>query len=467
MTFCGKHLRGVTAKASILVVDDDPDMRRSLSETLRRDGHIVFVAEDGHAGIKVMEKTSLDLIITDLKMPGLDGMGLLFEAKKRLPDIPVVMITGYGSVENAVEAMKKGAFDYILKPCPLDIIEHVVERALNKRCRSYLTEGRMSSDAGMPFSFVTQNQRMHSLLTTAQNIAASRATVFVQGESGTGKELLARFIHGHSDRKSGPFVGINCAALPEGLLESELFGHEKGAFTGAIMRKIGKFELADKGTILLDEISEMPIQLQAKLLRVLQESEIDRVGGKGPVRIDVRVIATTNRDIQDMVSDGLFREDLFYRLNVIPLKLPALRDRKEDIPVLGDFFMKKYSKMYGRPAQRLSDEAVQYLQTRIWKGNVRELENTMERGVLLCESAEVIINHLLLEDSSGELVPTPANQENKTSTLWAAEKALILKALNRTNGNRTHAAKTLGISVRTLRNKLQEYRVAGWVEGQS
>jgi two-component system response regulator FlrC len=305
---------------------------------------------------------------------------------------------------------------------------------------------------------------MQGLLDMVRNVASSRATVFIQGESGTGKELLSRFIHAESDRKDRPFVAVNCAALPEGLLESELFGHEKGAFTGAVTRKIGKFELAQAGTILLDEISEMQVQLQAKLLRVLQENEIDRVGGKVPIAIDVRVIATTNRDIEAMVKKGEFREDLYYRLNVIPLKIPPLRERKEDIPALCDYFVKKYSHLYGRPVQGVSPEAFEYLITLPWKGNVRELENTVERAVLLCAGKEVTRQGLLLDDIAVKPPGEKPASLTGTAPLKDVERELILKALDETDGNRTYAAKILGISVRTMRNKLQEYRLQGWVK---
>ncbi len=453
------------SKASILVVDDDPNMRLALFEALRRNGHNILLAEDGQDAVRVMERTPLDLVITDLKMPNLDGMGVLSEAKRKYADLPVVMITGYGTIENAVDAMKKGAFDYVLKPCSVDIIEHVVKRALGLRNGTHITKGEPAAhgETSAELTLVARSERMNEVLTIARNVASSRATIFIQGESGTGKELLARYIHAHSDRKDGPFVAINCAALPEGLLESELFGHEKGAFTGAIARKIGKFELANKGSILLDEISEMSVQLQAKLLRVLQESEIDRVGGRAPVAIDVRVLATTNRDIEAMVRNQSFREDLFYRLNVIPLKIPSLRERKDDIPLLCGYFIRKYSGLYGRPVRRLSRDATEHLLTHPWKGNVRELENTLERAVLLATGEEISRNDLLLE-VSGAGVSVEVTKPQGTATLKDVEKDLILQALKETDGNRTHAAKVLGISVRTLRNKLQEYRMHGWVE---
>lgn len=449
---------------SILIVDDDSNMRLALSEALKRGRHTVFAAEDGRAALRVMERTAIDLIITDLKMPNLDGMSVLLEAKQRFPDLPVVMVTGYGTIGNAVEAMKKGAFDYVLKPCSVDILEHVVARALHGRNGTgaeKVLNGDESDKKTAP-TFVTQNEEMKGILAIAKSVAASRATIFIQGESGTGKEVLARLIHYESDRRNGPFVGINCAALPEGLLESELFGHEKGAFTGAITRKIGKFESAEKGTILLDEVSEMPVQLQAKLLRVLQENEIDRIGGKSPIHIDVRVIATTNRDIEAVVQNGSFREDLFYRLNVIPLRIPALRERREDIPLLCDYFIKKYSRLYKKPLYALSGDASEYLISHQWKGNVRELENTIERAVLLSTGEEITCSEIL---PAGSTAKKPAESpKSSAGTIRDAEKDLILKALQETNGNRTHAAKALGISVRTLRNKLHEYRVHGWVE---
>ncbi|MDP3028656.1 MAG: sigma-54 dependent transcriptional regulator [Deltaproteobacteria bacterium] len=452
--------------ASILIVDDDPNVRLALFEALARNNHKIVLAEDGQAAVKVIDKTPLDLIITDLKMPKLDGMDVLLEAKKRFPDLPVVMLTGYGTIENAVETMKKGAFDYILKPCSVEVLEHVVERALGTRRGAHIMKGQPASENRMPPAptLVTRNARMQGILDIAGSVATSRATVFIQGESGTGKELLARFIHAESERKDKPFIAVNCAALPEGLLESELFGHEKGAFTGAITRKMGKFELAQTGTILLDEISEMQIQLQAKLLRVLQENEIDRVGGKVPIAIDVRVIATTNRDIEAMVKKGEFREDLYYRLNVIPLKIPPLRERKEDIPALCDYFVKKYSQLYGRQVQGVSPETSEYLLTLPWKGNVRELENTVERAVLLCTGKEVTRQSLMLDDIAVKPPGEKPTSLTGTAPLKDMEREQILKALGETDGNRTYAAKILGISVRTLRNKLQEYRLHGWVE---
>jgi DNA-binding NtrC family response regulator len=369
------------------------------------------------------------------------------------------MVTAYGTIQNAVEAMKEGAFDYILKPFSYEDLDSAVKRAM---MASSSLIGRSSEKAwsgrskGRPI--VTQNPKMLKLMELARNIAASNATVLIQGESGTGKELLARFIFENSPRRSKPFVVINCAAIPENLLESELFGHEKGSFTGAVAQRIGKFELANHGTFLLDEIGEMSLQLQAKLLRVLQEFELDRVGGKAPIPIDVRVIATTNEDLHQAVENGDFREDLFYRLNVIPLTIPPLRERKEDISLLVEYFLKRQGeKPGGRKGIAISQEAEALLLKYDWKGNVRELENFVERAALVCETGIIEPRHFFLDG-----VVTVESEPRGVmvgSTVREMEKQLILKTLDEVAGNRTHAAKILGISIRTLRNKLNEYRV--------
>jgi len=307
------------------------------------------------------------------------------------------------------------------------------------------------------FTIITRNRGMNELLRTAREIADSQASIFLQGESGTGKELFARYIHRYSRRRDRPFVAINCTALPETLLESELFGHEKGSFTGALGRKKGKFELADHGTILLDEISEMDVQLQSKLLRVLQEKEVERVGGSGPIPIDVRIIATTNRDIEEQIREGKFREDLFYRLNVVPFHLPPLRDRRDDIPLLANYFIEKYNRIDKRSVKGLTEEATEVLMQMRWKGNVRELENIIERGVLMCKGDHIEKKDLFVNERNRQVEETRA-PFMATAPLKEIEKKVIFQALDETNGNRTHAAEILGISVRTLRNKLNEYK---------
>ena len=447
----------------ILVVDDEPNMRTALFEALTRQGHAVDLAENGEEAIEKFNDRPFDLVITDVRMPRLDGMELLRRIKIASPLTPVVVVSGYGTVESAVEAMREGAFDYIMKPFSLDLIEETVDRALSRTTCVPKIRPRTENRVECARPIITEDARMKRVLEMARGVAKSQATVLLQGESGTGKELMARFVHENADRAEGPFVAVNCASLPEGLLESELFGHEKGSFTGAVARKIGKFELADGGTILLDEISEMDPALQAKLLRVLQESELDRVGGKGPVKIDVRVIATTNRNLREWVEEGRFRQDLYYRLNVIPLTIPPLRDRPNDVRLLADHFLDKYSRANRKDEKRLSKDAVKRLQSHDWPGNVRELENIVARGVLLSAGPEVDVDDLFLDEPPAAMLEfsLPAETSGALMTIREMEQGMINRALVETDGNRTHAAKILGISVRTLRNKLAEYKGAG------
>ncbi len=332
----------------ILVVDDDPQMRAALSEAIQRLGHRAVLCDSGVDAIGKLNETPYSLIVTDMKMPKMDGLTFLKEARRRMGYMPVLVITGFGTVENAVETMKEGATDYLMKPFSFDALSKTIESIIS----------RQAADKDI----LTENPEMKKIVQLAGNLAGSEITVLITGESGTGKELLARYIHQASKRKNKPFVAVNCAAIPDNLLESELFGHEKGAFTGAVDRKKGKMELADGGTILLDEIGEMPLMLQAKLLRVLQEREIDRVGGKEPVRVDVRVLATTNRDLASECAEGRFREDLFYRLNVFPLKVPPLRERPEDIAMLAQFFVKRFSAQAGKELQGCTPSAIAFLQ---------------------------------------------------------------------------------------------------------
>jgi two-component system response regulator FlrC len=441
----------------ILIVDDDPSMRTALMESVRRLGYDVQGAIDGVDAVERVGRSKPWLVVTDLKMPRLGGLDLIKEIKSRSPQTLMVLMTAYGTVETAVEAMKYGASDYILKPFSTDLLERVIA---NLKARS--------ADASAPSpapidqrSILTQDPGMARLLSTVEGVAASQATILINGESGTGKELLARFIHSRSPRAHRPFIAVNCAALPDGLLESELFGHERGAFTGAIMKKIGKFEMAHTGTVLLDEISEMNMGLQAKLLRVIQEREVDRVGGRDPVSVNIRVIATTNRSLYHEVEQGRFREDLYYRLNVFPITLPALRERPADIPLLARHFVAVSAARNGLPLPTVSLEAYTMLQDRRWKGNVRELENVMERAVLLAGNEPILPCHLLLESGGQPVPPVPVSsmpQPSGNGSLWEMERELIFQTLARVRENRTHAAKELGISIRTLRNKLREYR---------
>jgi len=446
----------------VLVVDDDLEMRIALQETLERAGCDVTVVSNGEEGVNSLDGEPFDIVITDVQMPKMTGMDLLREVKKKSPQTAVIMITAYGTIDNAVEAMKEGAFDYILKPFSAEAIETAVWRVSAKKTPA--GEKTLEIKAGPEEQtrdrvILTEDREMLRILDLARNVAYSRASVFLQGESGTGKEVMARFIHENSPRKDKPFVAINCAALPEGLLESELFGHEKGSFTGAIQKKIGKFELASGGTVLLDEITEMDLSLQAKLLRVLQEYEIDRVGGKGPIPIDIRVIATTNRRVEEVIREKKFREDLYYRLNVIPIKIPSLRQRPSDILILSKYFLKRFA-CGGSPAPQISREAAARLTSHSWPGNVRELENVMERASLLCGGEEVSVEHLILEKERLDEDATasgPGTVEAGMS-VREMERKLIFETLERVGGSRTRAAEMLGISIRTLRNKLQEYR---------
>jgi len=419
----------------ILVVDDDATMRLAMNEAVQRLGYKTVLCGSGEEAVSKLGTSVFSLVVTDMKMPHMDGLTFLKEVRRRAGSLPVLVITGFGTVENAVEAMKQGATDYLMKPFSFDTLSKTIATVLARSA----TEREI----------LTANKDMQKLLGLASSLAANDITVLVTGESGTGKELLARRIHQGSRRKDHPFIAVNCAAIPDNLLESELFGYEKGAFTGAAERKKGKIELADRGTILLDEIGEMTMMLQAKLLRVLQEREIDRVGGKEPVKVDVRVIATTNRDLARECDEGRFREDLYYRLNVFPIKMPALRERPEDIPLLANHFARTYSQAAGKPLSGCSPEVLEYLGRLPWRGNVRELENVIQRAVFLSAGDEVGTNDLLF-DGAGP-------QAAANGKLRDMEKDMILKTLKEVNGNKAKAARLLGVSVRTVRNKLNEY----------
>lgn len=446
---------------TVLIVDDEPSMRTALSETVRRMGYQVRGAIDGADAIEQVERIKPWLVVTDLKMPRINGLELVKALKQKAPNTFIILMTAYGTVETAVEAMKCGANDYILKPFSTDLLERVI---LNLQA-STDPEAQDAPATLEARAILTQDPGMIRLLTTLEGVAASQATVLISGESGTGKELLARYIHARSPRAHRPFVALNCAALPDSLLESELFGHERGAFTGAIHKKLGKFEMAHTGTLFLDEISEMNLGLQSKLLRVLQEREVDRIGGREPVPVNIRVIATTNRSLYHEVTQGRFREDLFYRLNVFPVTVPPLRERPGDIPLLARHFLRSSAQRNGMSVPTLSERAIADLQQRAWKGNVRELENVMERAILVTTGNAVDTDHLMPGDGAVPVQPVETVETlvapSAHGSLWEMERDLIFKTLARVNDNRTHAAKELGISIRTLRNKLREYRDLG------
>jgi len=438
-------------RKKVLLVENDSNCFLTIGKTFIESGYHISKASDALSAFEKIVRDHYDLVITDLNLPQMNGFDLLKKIKKVNGSMPVILISANARVEEAVEAMKLGAYDFILKPLTVEMVEIIISQI------SYGMNLAAKDRLHIKFTIITKNSEMNRLLQEARDIADSQASIFIQGESGTGKELFAKYIHYNSNRKDRAFVAINCSALPETLLESELFGHEKGSFTGALFRKKGKFEIANHGTILLDEISEMDIQLQSKLLRVLQEREIDRVGGISPISIDARIIATTNMDIKKQLKDGKFREDLFYRLNVIPFHLPPLRERKDDIPLLANHFIEKYNRIDKRTVKGLTEEATQALMSMPWKGNVRELENIIERAILMCKGDLIDTKDLFMTEKNKQIEETKYTSIPAVS-LKEMEKKVIFHALDQTNGNRTHAAEILGISVRTLRNKLNEYR---------
>jgi two-component system, NtrC family, response regulator AtoC len=492
----------MVVKDPVLVVDDEVEMRIAMSAALKRCGYPVELSHNAIDALNKFRKNKYSLVITDMTMPKRSGLELLKDIKAIDPDIPVILITAYGTIDTAISAMKHGAFDYVQKPFDFDTFIFLIERALSFKKEIGVTtvatekgnkKGTAKKDEAEPVEeiqgkeIITEDVNMQNLLNVAKNIAPSKASILIQSESGTGKELLARYIHNHSDRADRPFVAINCAALPENLLESELFGHKKGAFTGAINEHRGKFEQANGGTILLDEISEMPLSLQAKLLRVLQEYTVDRVGGSETIAVDVRVIATTNRVLLECVENQTFREDLYFRLNVIPMVLPPLRERKGDVSILATYFAKKYANRNNKPLPEIHEDVRKVLHNYNWRGNIRELENIMERAVLLCDGETITVSNLLMapvsiqkvvgigkvesasDESKDEPAKVTAEDEDGQMTLELnvgismaeAEKKLIFETLKQTKGNRTRAAEILGISIRTLRNKLNEYKESG------
>jgi DNA-binding NtrC family response regulator len=459
-------------KPRILIVDDEARMQR-LFEINLGPKYEVMTAGDGEQALEVVKSRDVALLVTDLKMPGMNGMTLLHEAHRIYPDLPVVIMTAYGTVEGAVQAMKEGAVDYILKPIKMEEMEILIEKTLSVRRlqdenRSLRQE--LQSVYGST-SIVGNHPAIQKVIQLISQVAGTKATVLVQGESGTGKEIVARAIHYQSDRASKSFVVINCAAIPSNLLESELFGHEKGAFTGAIKTKKGRLELADQGTLFLDEIGEMPKELQVKILRVLEEQKFQRVGGIEDVEVDNRIIAATNKDLKQAVEAGAFRDDLFYRLNVITISIPPLRERKEDIPLLVDYFLEKHRKVFKSRAAGVSDEALKLLVEYSWPGNVRELENTLVRAMILCGSEMIQPGDLpeeLGREGMKEEWKLPADREELKQMKKEAqqkakgeiEKRFILEALRQGGGNVMRSAEMVGMDRRQFQNLLRKYGIS-------
>ncbi|KAF0183715.1 MAG: two component system response regulator FlrC [Nitrospirae bacterium] len=427
---------------TVLIVDDEADMAFALEESLKRVGFQPTVFHNAADVLQKVNPADFSLIITDMKMPRMTGIEFLQEIRRRGIFVPVIVITGFGTVQNAVDAMKLGATDYVMKPFSFDALQATIDRIMPPDEPAVISESRS----------------MKAILTLAREVAKSDITVLLTGESGTGKEVIARAIHRHSHRIGKPFVAVNCAAISESLLESELFGHEKGAFTGAADRRIGKFELANHGTLLLDEISEMAPSLQAKLLRAIQEREIDRIGGKAPVPLDVRIISTTNRDLPLEVKQGKFREDLYYRLNVFPMELPPLRDRQDDIIPLARFFLQRLAQKMGR-ALCLSPELADYLLKQSWRGNVRELENFIYRTAVV-SGTDMLQPPTVSAASASEPFSAEPSSPQQGGTIKDMERQMIVMALRETAGNRTRTAEQLGLSVRTIRNKIKEYAIS-------
>ncbi len=466
-------------KKQVLIVDDELNLRKILSAQLTRDGYDVLVAEDGEQGLEMLRENHIDLVITDLRMPKVDGMELLRRALTQDPNLPVVMITAHGTVDTAVEALKLGAFDYLTKPFDKDEVRQVVGKALRTRqlagedaTADAPSDHASSKEIDKPrYGIIGSSPALTEVNGILDRVSDTPTTVLITGESGTGKELIARALHEHSSRKGKPFIKVNCAAIPRELIESELFGHERGAFTGAVGSKPGRFELASGGTLFLDEVGEIAPEMQVKLLRVLQESEFERVGGIKTIRVDVRLVAATNRDLKRLSETGEFRKDLFFRLNVVSMRLPPLRERVEDVPVLVGHFLEKFNERLKKKVIGLEPEAAQILEQYAWPGNIRELENVIERAVLFCDGpklravdispevrAALGMKSMLppAEDlTSGVPVDGGLKEQVRVATS-RLERELVRRALDQTSGNVTHAARLLKISRKGLQLKMKE-----------
>jgi nitrogen regulation protein NR(I) len=466
-------------RRQVLIVDDEPNLRKILSAQLTRDGYDVLTAEDGEQGLQLLAENHIDLVVTDLKMPKVDGMTLLKRALEEDPELPVVLITAHGTIDTAVEALKIGAFDFVTKPFDKDEVRQIVAKALKTRELRGRDATPTPISRGARFGIIGSSPGITDLYAVLERVADTPTTVLITGESGTGKELVARALHEHSSRKDKPFIKVNCAAIPKELIESELFGYERGAFTGAVTSKPGRFELANGGTLFLDEIGEIPIEMQVKLMRALQESEFERVGGIKTIRVDVRLVAATNRDLKKLIASGHFREDLFYRLNVVPIRLPALRERTGDIPLLVQHFLAKFNERLRKRVEGVEADAMEPLVQYPWPGNIRELENVIERAVLFCDTHQLKGSDLSPEVrglTSASSAPPPAAdlhaalasegglKEHVKVAMSRLEKELVSRALQQTNGNVTHAARLLKISRKGLQLKMKEL---GLREGSS
>ena len=458
-------------KKQVLIVDDEPNLRKILSAQLTRDGYDVLTAEDGEQGLQLLRDHHIDMVITDLRMPKVDGMALLREALREWPELPIVMITAHGTVDTAVEALKLGAFDYLTKPFDKDEVRQIVAKALRTKELAGEEATAPTGATGARFGIIGSSAGILDLYAVLERVADTPTTVLITGESGTGKELVARALHAHSSRRDKPFIKVNCAAIPKELIESELFGYERGAFTGAVGSKPGRFELANGGTLFLDEIGEIPVEMQVKLLRALQESEFERVGGIKTMRVDVRLVTATNRDLKKLIAAGAFREDLFYRLNVVPIRLPALRERATDIPTLVDHFLGKFNERLKKHVTGVEPDAMDVLVSYAWPGNIRELENVVERAVLFCDGSRLAFADLPPELRGGASSTTPLPQPGANLTALPSEgglkehvkvamsrleRELVGRALTQTNGNVTHAARLLKISRKGLQLKMKE-----------
>jgi nitrogen regulation protein NR(I) len=462
-------------KKQILIADDEPNLRRVLSAQLVRDGYDVHAVEDGQKALEVLEEHHIDVVISDLRMPKLDGLALLKHIVDDHPDVPVIMITAHGTVDTAVEALKLGAYDFVTKPFDKTEFRNVVAKASRTRELSQAEVAPASDEPGR-YDIIGQSKPMRDVYDVIAKVADTPSTVLITGESGTGKELIARALHENSSRQSAPFVRVNCAAIPSELIESELFGYEKGAFTGAVTSKPGRFELAHGGTLFLDEIGEIPVNMQVKLLRALQEQEFERVGGIKTIEVDVRLVAATNRDLVADIERGRFREDLYYRLNVVHLHLPPLRDRTEDIPLLAEHFLVRFNDKLTKAVTGVSDDAMTKLRSYPWRGNIRELENVVERCLLFCDGEVIDVEDLPGEIREGRsqterardavadtmpglgdtVVEAGGLKEAVKEATMRLERELIVKALDQTGGNVTHTARLLKISRKSLQTKMKE-----------